>query len=270
MRFGFKVNKKNEIISVGLWLKNYMSQHFTSNELEVLIKKNYKLLDFLDYLVRFINYNPRILDPNAIKIHSPGSMDKYYSINTNMKELENTLKYYKSNKILRIGNNVSSTSFNPMVFSQLAGTNFADNVMMGGAAVSSAEGISQQDTHGYNLMKMYFNNVKSELAKYGKQLDENDNKFIERQIDNLKYYEDIVYNNLKTITEYVNRKTSDDEVVLGEKEIKQYANLNKFNLAKENYNLQGDQVINALLMAIDKLKPYENANKVNEAPIPLN
>lgn len=264
-RFGFTINKKNEIISVGEWLKHYMKKYFKDEQLDELIKKNKKLLDFLDYLVRFINYNPTILDPNAEKAITGKDMEDYYYIYTTKQDLEQSLKYLKTNRILNINTNIK---FDPFIFNNLFGANFGPMNVLTGGGNDSLDAVEQYD-QGYKLMNIYFKHVKDELAKYGKQLDEADEQHIMRLIDNLKYYEDLVYDKLKLIASYVDSKDNDKHEELGEKEINKLANLNKFKLARENYNLQGDQVINALLLALDKLDT-NTKEKINEIPIPLN
>lgn len=282
-RFGFKVDKKNEIISVGDWLEHYVSKYFNNAAIEKIIRKNDKLLDFLNYLVRFINYNPQILKLNVEKIYknqqemknATKTMEKYYFIPLNVNELENTLKYKKISQM----NSLKSTNVNPYAFGNLTSTNFGDvmNPLYGGNKEQDMDDdgiIIKPYTHGYNLMSIYFNNVKSELAKYGKYLDPKDEKFIKRQIENLKYYEKDIYKKLALIGEYVQNKESSESTTIGDQDINKLKNFNrsnnlaelkkKFKYSKGNYNLLEDQVINALLLEFEKLKSTNH-----QVPIPL-
>lgn len=283
-RFDFRINKDNQVVSVGDWLVEYMPKQFPS--IQQVIRKQYNLLDFLDYLVRFINYNHKILDPNVEKPLLESDLKNYYFVFSDHEDIGNDLQYHKihrennmRSKKTKVNSNIfemlrTSTNFGDFMPTLTGGYNVNNNdIMYGGnnGTAAEIEAHLAEYPYGYKLMTTYFKNVKSELQRHGKSLDEKDERFIQKQIENLKYYEEDILNKFKNINNYlVNQKRTDKAIGLTESTIARLNNFNKINLVQENYNLQEDQIINALIMALDKLNGNNfNDGLVNEGPIKL-
>lgn len=288
-KFGFKINPLNQQVrSVSYWLEHNVKQYFGQNDdqLTSVIRKNERLLRFLELLVHFINYNPGILNPEfmdvsdnisdfieknmtdfAIKMHlKPARM--------HFRSLDEVFEYMRRNKYnyaRRIG--LNGQRFFP-IFGAVRGLNVGvpSGIMFGGSQNGGESDMrvqvggqhyiyqlqpfttSRRDAHGHSYLKNLFEQLKSELARRNKTLNQKDVENIRNQIRNLEIYEKRLYRTLSTIKNYVNNSSysygNKENVKLADMEM--YAS--ELSLNGMKYQTQEEKIMNTLDMLLKHFK----------------
>lgn len=290
-KFGFKINPLNgQVRSVAHWLEHNVKQYFGQNDdqLTSVIRKNEKLLRFLELLVHFVNYNPGILNPNFANVSDnvndfiKNNMTAYANAmklkpaRTCSGSLDRIFEYRRRNRFNYPRRILNRQRFMPM-FGAVKGFNVgvpADMIFNGGSQrggcgndMNSVQvgGVrfnyqlqpfttSRRDVHGHGYLRNLFEQLKSELARRNKTLNEKDIINIKNQIRNLEIYEKRLYRTLATMENYIGNTSysygNNEKVKLSDMEL--YAN--ELNLNGMKYQTQEEKIMNTLDMLLKHFK----------------
>jgi hypothetical protein len=117
---------------------------------------------------------------------------------------------------------------------------------------------SRRDIHGHSYLRNLFEQLKAELARRNKSLNEKDITNIKNQIRNLEIYEKRLYRTLSTIENYVGNTNyshgNNEKVKLSDMEM--YAN--ELNLNGMKYQTQEEKIANTLDMLLKHFKADNN------------
>jgi hypothetical protein len=166
------------------------------------ISSNNKLIDYLKMLVTKINSNPAILNSDYVNPNDTSSISK---INNSFEDSYLARKGVKArlaprNSITRLSNLFQQSNdnlrlrFNIGPFSNVP-VSFVPSMRGGNNTVikSFEDSLSNEIKRTSNILANHHNGIKTRLKLYGKEIDPNDNKKIEKLIEQLDKSEEKLY-----------------------------------------------------------------------------
>lgn len=266
-KFGFKKRKGNnndwEITPVSRWLQGLAEEYFDYSdnkaEFDMYIKKNNKLLKFLDTLVHYINANPGILNKNYVA--SQEDIENYVRAELNRDSFQTKQPPYfiwvnskdKAAMPIMYG---SSRTFTKNNLRNLLKNLQALNTS--GAQVGGYDNVYSYETNITNKIRQSTSTRLKNYLSYLNQLAASKNVIIDKYyinslIDKMGVYEDKILNALATIQKFTeNNKSFDYGTAISLTAMENYLdNLVKYS---ENSKLLERKIINNI---------NEIANKIN-------
>lgn len=287
-KFGFKKTKEYDPVAgtelwkvdnVKHWLKNYMSERFSSDEIKKMLTQpgqNY-ILEYLDLVADFVNQNPAILNRGYSGVTSQKTgtfnrteyaerlgivpeLPRKFTMNaSNLKRLDSYFKsqVFAQQRPFSSGLNMSTTSYFPGQYFVGGGSPFARNGSMSGGGSGKCASIYRRlgANNGITAGQMISNAVddlRKELKARGQQLSSTDNKNLDDRIKQYITLEDSLLKTVCMVEEYLNW-TSVGHAFDSRPSILQENNLAKMNERMQKlYDRKGndDRKFNEILIRI--------------------
>lgn len=265
-----------KVESVSHWLKNYLAKNHTANELKTILEdsvQNQKILQYLDWVVQYVNANPAILNKSysgksddmtgkmpvppcakilqldypVVKPPAIANLSCIYALRGLIQNRVKTAPFYRTSYGMGTPYGSMFTPGVPMLRPPIA-------MHMGGGNNTCHIIAAQMKEQGANVISYWLESLLKGFEARNKKLNDTDKKYLKTRITNYKEVQDELIKTLCYMEQYIgvvdSEKDYSDETVSKKKVEQLSARYDK--LFNKSQVMEGD-LVSALIKLIETM-----------------